>query len=113
LCNNRLWAGWLGFDSLQRQEIFVFSTPSRLALRPTQPPIQWVLEAVLQRIKQPGHEAHHSPVLSAMVKNGGAIPPHPHTSPWYDALLIIHRANITVTFSSREIKKCSEACANK
>jgi hypothetical protein len=28
-----LWAGWTGFDSWQRQEIFIFCTASRLALR--------------------------------------------------------------------------------
>jgi hypothetical protein len=33
----------LVFDSLQRQEIFLFSKYSRLALWPIQPPIQWVV----------------------------------------------------------------------
>jgi hypothetical protein len=28
-------------------------------------------------VKQPGHEADHSPPSSAKVKNGGAIPPFP------------------------------------
>jgi hypothetical protein len=41
------WAtGWtigiLGFDSRQRLGIFLFTTVSRTALGPTQPPIQWV-----------------------------------------------------------------------
>jgi hypothetical protein len=35
-------AGWSGFDSQQGQEIFLYSTASRLALGPTQPSIQWV-----------------------------------------------------------------------
>jgi hypothetical protein len=41
------WAtGWtigvLGFDSQWGLGIFLFTTASRTALRPTQPPIQWV-----------------------------------------------------------------------
>jgi hypothetical protein len=41
------WAmGWmirvLGFDSQQGLGIFLFTTVSRTALGPTQPPIQWV-----------------------------------------------------------------------
>jgi hypothetical protein len=32
----------LGFDSRRRLGIFLFTTASRTALRPTQPPIQWV-----------------------------------------------------------------------
>jgi hypothetical protein len=38
---NKLQAGRPGFDSQQRK-IFLFSTASRQALGPTQPPIQWV-----------------------------------------------------------------------
>jgi hypothetical protein len=37
--SDRLWAGQLVFNSWQRQEIFLFSIMSRLALGPTQPPI--------------------------------------------------------------------------
>jgi hypothetical protein len=35
-----------GFKSQQGLEIFLFTTVSRLALGPTQPPIQWVPEAL-------------------------------------------------------------------
>jgi hypothetical protein len=35
-----------GFKSCQRLGIFLFTTTSRLALGPTQPPIQWVLGAL-------------------------------------------------------------------
>jgi hypothetical protein len=45
-------------------EIFLFDTMSRPALRPTQPPIQWVLGAL-----SPGREADHSPPYNAKVKN--------------------------------------------
>jgi hypothetical protein len=42
---------------------------SSLALRPTQPPIQWVVG-----VKQLGCEAAHSPPPNAEVENGGATP---------------------------------------
>jgi hypothetical protein len=51
----------LGFDSQHEQGIFTFSIASRLALGPTQPPIQWVLGASLPGEKQQWHEADHSP----------------------------------------------------
>jgi hypothetical protein len=41
------------------QDIFLFSTTSRPALRPTQPPIQWVPEALSPRVKRQGPEADH------------------------------------------------------
>jgi hypothetical protein len=36
-------------------------------------------------IERQGIEADHSPPSSAELKNGGAIPPLPHTSPWRNA----------------------------
>jgi hypothetical protein len=47
---------------------FLFATASRLALRFTQTPNQWV-PGFLPRRKAPGHEADHSPPSSAEVKN--------------------------------------------
>jgi hypothetical protein len=81
--SNRLWAGWLGFHSWQGQEIFLFSTVFRLALGPTQLPIQWALGAFSLGVKWLGCEADHSPPSSAEVKNGGAVPPLPSTSSWH------------------------------
>jgi hypothetical protein len=52
----------------------LFCTESRPALGPTQPPIQWVLEAVYPEVKRPGLEADHSPLSSSEVKNGAAVP---------------------------------------
>jgi hypothetical protein len=46
----------------------IFSTLSRPALRPTQPPIQWVPGALSPGVKQPGREADHSPPTGAEVK---------------------------------------------
>jgi hypothetical protein len=57
------------FKSQQGLGIFLFTTTSRLALGPTQPPIQWVPEALSLGVKQPGHEADHSFPSSAEVKN--------------------------------------------
>jgi hypothetical protein len=61
-------------------KIFLSSTASRSALRPTQLPIQWVL-----RVKRPGREAEHSPPSSAKVKNDGVMPPLPHRSSWHSS----------------------------
>jgi hypothetical protein len=54
-------------------KIFLFSTAYRLAVAPTPHPIQWIPVA-----KQPGREADHSPLFSAEVRDGGAIPPLSH-----------------------------------
>jgi hypothetical protein len=68
------WAtGWtigvLGFDSRRGLGIFLFTTAFRMALVPTQPPIQWVPGALSLEVKLPGREADHSPPSSAEVKN--------------------------------------------
>jgi hypothetical protein len=60
--------GWSGFDSRMGLGIFLFDTMSSPALRPTQPPIQWVAGAFSLGIKRPDHEADHSPPSSAEVK---------------------------------------------
>jgi hypothetical protein len=68
-----------------RGMIFLLSTASRLALGPTQPPIQWLPGAISQEVKRPVREADHLPPSSAEVKNGGARPPLPHMSSWHNA----------------------------
>jgi hypothetical protein len=50
--------------------MFLCSTASTLALRPTHTPIQWV-----QGEKRRGRDADYPPPSSAEVKNGGTIPP--------------------------------------
>jgi hypothetical protein len=81
--------GWLagrpGFDSRQVQEIFLYSTAFRPALRPTQLSIQWVPAALFPGVKWPECEADYSPPCSIKVKDGGIISLLPHTSSWYAA----------------------------
>jgi hypothetical protein len=48
--------------------IFLFTSASRTALGPTQPPSQWVSGALSLGVKRPGREADHSPSSSADVK---------------------------------------------
>jgi hypothetical protein len=64
--------GWMirviGFNSQQGLGIFLFSTTSRMALGPTQPPIQWVPGALSLGVKWLGHEVDHSLPSSAEVK---------------------------------------------
>jgi hypothetical protein len=60
--------GVLGFDSPLRLGIFLFTTASRTALEPTQPPMQWVTRALSLGVKRRGREANHSPPSSAEVK---------------------------------------------
>jgi hypothetical protein len=63
-----------------------------------QHPYQLLGPPLSEYVKQPGREADRSASSSAEVKNGGAIPPHPHTSSWHGALLIKHRNNFAITF---------------
>jgi len=58
----------MGFKSQQGLEIFLFTTMSRPALGPTQPPMQGTRGFSLG-VKQLGREADHSPPPSAKVKN--------------------------------------------
>jgi hypothetical protein len=60
--------GVLGLDSRRGLGIFLFTTASRTALGPTQPPIQCVSGALSQGVKWPENEADHSPPSSAEVK---------------------------------------------
>jgi hypothetical protein len=65
---------------------------------PTWPPVQWVLTALSPWVKQPGHEADHSPSSGVKIKNGGAMPPLPYTSSWHGASLIKHGDNFTLPY---------------
>jgi hypothetical protein len=69
--------GVLGFDSRLGLGIFLFTTASRTAVEPTQPPIQWVPGALSLVIKRLGREADHSPPSSAEVKEWVVLYLHP------------------------------------
>jgi hypothetical protein len=75
----------LGLVRFPTVQGFLFSTASRPTLGLTQTPIQWVPGALSTGIKWQEREADHSPAPSADVKNGGAIPPLPHTTSWIGA----------------------------
>jgi hypothetical protein len=75
-----------GLGSLPGSSRFISSTASRLTVGSTQPPIQWVPEALFRGgVKQQGHEADHSFPCSGQVKKGGTIPPLLQMSSWYSA----------------------------
>jgi hypothetical protein len=85
----------LGFDSRRGLGIFLFTTASRTTLGPTQPPIQWVPEALSLRIKQPEREADYSPSFNAEVKECVELNIHSsNTRPWRGAQLK-HKNNLT------------------
>jgi hypothetical protein len=68
-----------------RGKIFMFSTASRPAMGPTQPPIQWVPGTISPGLKRPKREGDNSPPSSAEVKNDAATTPLPHTSLGHNA----------------------------
>jgi hypothetical protein len=82
---------------------FHFSMSSRLALGPTQPPIQWVSGDLSPWIRRLGREADHSPPTSAEVKEIWSMHPLPHTSLWLSAKLVKHKDNFTFTEINLEI----------
>jgi hypothetical protein len=57
----RCATGWMvrGSSPGRGLGIFLFTTESRPALWPTQPPIQWVPEVLSLGVKQQGREADH------------------------------------------------------
>jgi hypothetical protein len=88
------------FDSRRGLGIFLFTTVSRTALGPTQPPIQWVPGALSLGAKRPASEAGHSPPSSAEVKEWVELYLHsPNTPSWRGAQLK-HRDNFTFTYRS-------------
>jgi hypothetical protein len=62
--------------------ISLLTAASRPALKPTQPPIQWVPAALSLEAKRPGREADHSLPSSAELKNSwsytSTLPIHVH-----------------------------------
>jgi hypothetical protein len=57
------------FESRRGLGIFLFTTTTRTALGPTQPPIQWVPASLSLGVKRPGSEADRPLPPSGEVKN--------------------------------------------
>jgi hypothetical protein len=85
--------------------IFLFTTASKPALGPAQPPVRWVTGTLSLGVKRPGRDADHSPLSSAEVKELVELYFHsPNTPSWHDAQLK-HRDNFTFTFILSEMGK--------
>jgi hypothetical protein len=67
------------FESRQGLGIFLFTTVSRPALGPTQPPIQLVPGTLSVGVNRPGREADHSPTSIVEVKNAWTYTSTPPT----------------------------------
>jgi hypothetical protein len=100
--------GWmiivLRFDSWQGLGIFPFTTMSRLALGPTQPPVQCVPGVLSLEENRPGCEADHSPPSSVEVKNAWSYT----STPQYVFMLwclVMHRENFTFAFYSLPVRE--------
>jgi hypothetical protein len=57
----------------------------KMALEPTQPPIQWIPGVLSLEVKWPGNDADHSPPSSAEVKEGVELYLHPNMPSWHGA----------------------------
>jgi hypothetical protein len=66
---------------------FIFTYPSQISIDNGVFPykIQSLSGVRSPGVKRPGRKAGHSPVSSAKVKKGAAIPPVPYMSPWRGA----------------------------
>jgi hypothetical protein len=87
------------FESRQWLAIFIFTTVSRLALGPTQLPIQWVSGALSLGVKRPGREADHSPPYSTKIKNAWSYTSTPQYAFMAWCSVKKHRDNYTYTFT--------------
>jgi hypothetical protein len=92
-------SGVLWFDSRRGLGILLFTTASRMALGPTQPPIQWVPGSLSLGVKRPGREAYHSPPSSAEVKEWVELYIHSPNTPSWRGAQMKHGDNFTFTFT--------------
>jgi hypothetical protein len=84
-CRDQILSGVLYcnfyFTSRRGLGIFLFTTGSRTALGPTQPPIQWLPGALSLGVKRPGREADYSPPSSVEVKEWVELYLHSSNTP--------------------------------
>jgi hypothetical protein len=91
-----------GFESRQGQGIFLFTTASKPALRPTHPPNQCVPGTLSLGVKRQEREADHSPPSSAGVKECVELYLHsPNRTSWRGDELK-HRDKFIFTFTFTE-----------
>jgi hypothetical protein len=90
-----LWAGWSRVRVPEEAGNFFFTTASRSAMGPNQPPTQWVPGALSLGVKRPGPEADHSPPPRSRMCE--AIPPLPHYAFKAWCSVKKHRNNFTFT----------------
>jgi hypothetical protein len=84
-----------GFDSRKGLGIFLFTTASRPALGPTQPPIQWEPGALSLGIKRPGRENDHSSPSIPEVKECVELYLHSPSMPSWRGVHLKHRDSFT------------------
>jgi hypothetical protein len=91
--------GWMGFDSQEGQEIFLFSTASRPSLGPPSFLYKgyWELLPLGGGVQRLGYDADHSLPPSAKAKNGGAI--HPLVQTAWSSVVLKHKDNFTFVFT--------------
>jgi hypothetical protein len=94
--------GVLGLDSRRGLGIFLFTTTSRTALGPTQPPIQRVPGALSLGVKRPGREADHWLPSSAEVKEWVELCLHYSNTPSWRGAQLKHRDNFTFNFYNKD-----------
>jgi hypothetical protein len=90
-----------------RVKYFLFSTSSRQALRPTQPPIRWIPGGggLSPGVKRPRRETDHSYPSSAEVKKMWIYISTPNTPSWRS-----HRDNFTLFYNLSNIHECFLLC---
>jgi hypothetical protein len=98
-----------GFGSRQGLGTFLFTTASRPALGPIQPPVQWVPGALSLGVKQPSSETDHSPPSSAEVKNAWSYT-STLTTPSRRGAQLKHRDSFTFSFNLFLIYVCLFLC---
>jgi hypothetical protein len=81
-------------DSRRGLGIFLFTTVSRTALGPTQPPIQWVAGVLSLGVERPARELTTHLHLVPRSRMHGAIPPFPQYI-FMARCLVKHRDNFT------------------
>jgi len=84
VCGNEATGWMIGVHFLPEMEkgILLFTIVSRLALEPTQPPVQWVSGALSLRVKWLGCAADHLSQSMLRLRMHGTVRALPHMSSW-------------------------------